>query len=140
MRLDFGFFNWQLVQSFILKGLIFSVELTLVAMIGGIALGTILALMRLSGRPGLRARACLLRATVFALAGNALLPQQHRGPILPSSPSPAEQSMKHPPSILAPPVTAIAALPPLTPPQPPGGTRRRRPRAGRGGPPGHPAS
>ena len=51
MRLDFGFFDWQLVQSFILKGLIFSVELTIVAMIGGIALGTILALMRLSGRP-----------------------------------------------------------------------------------------
>ena len=53
MRLDFGFFNWQLVQSFILKGLIFSVELTIVAMIGGIALGTLLALMRLSGKPWL---------------------------------------------------------------------------------------
>ncbi len=53
MRLDFGFFDWQLVQSFILKGLIFSVELTLVAMIGGIALGTVLALMRLSGKPWL---------------------------------------------------------------------------------------
>ena len=53
MRLDFAFFNWQLVQSFILKGLIFSVELTFVAMIGGIALGTILALMRLSGKPWL---------------------------------------------------------------------------------------
>ena len=53
MRLDFGFFDWQLVQSFILKGLIFSVELTIVAMIGGIALGTILALMRLSGKPWL---------------------------------------------------------------------------------------
>jgi glutamate/aspartate transport system permease protein len=53
MRLDFGFFNWQLVQSFIVKGLIFSVELTIVAMIGGIALGTLLALMRLSNRPWL---------------------------------------------------------------------------------------
>ena len=53
MNLDFGFFNWQLVQSFILKGLIFSVQLTIVAMIGGIALGTILALMRLSGKPWL---------------------------------------------------------------------------------------
>ena len=53
MRLDFGFFDWQLVQSFIIKGLIFSVELTLVAMIGGIALGTVLALMRLSGKPWL---------------------------------------------------------------------------------------
>ncbi|MEO5883544.1 MAG: amino acid ABC transporter permease [Caldimonas sp.] len=50
MNLDFGFFNWALVQSFVIKGLIFSVQLTLVAMVGGIALGTILALMRLSGK------------------------------------------------------------------------------------------
>jgi len=53
LNLDFGFFNWGLVQSFILKGLIFSFQLTIVAMIGGIALGTILALMRLSGKPWL---------------------------------------------------------------------------------------
>jgi glutamate/aspartate transport system permease protein len=51
MNLDFGFFNWTLIQSFVLKGLIFSVELTIVAMLGGIAIGTIIALMRLSGRP-----------------------------------------------------------------------------------------
>jgi glutamate/aspartate transport system permease protein len=51
--LDFGFFNWTLVQSFILKGLVFSVELTLIAMVGGIAIGTIVALMRLSGKPWL---------------------------------------------------------------------------------------
>ena len=50
MNLDFGFFNWQIVQSFILKGMAFSVQLTLIAMIGGIAIGTILALMRLSGK------------------------------------------------------------------------------------------
>ena len=53
LNLDFGFFNWALVQSFIIKGLIFSFQLTIVAMIGGIALGTILALMRLSGKPWL---------------------------------------------------------------------------------------
>ena len=53
LNLDFGFFNWALIQSFILKGLIFSFQLTIVAMIGGIALGTILALMRLSGKPWL---------------------------------------------------------------------------------------
>jgi glutamate/aspartate transport system permease protein len=53
VNLDFGFFNWQIVQSFILKGLAFSVQLTLVAMVGGIALGTVLALMRLSGKPWL---------------------------------------------------------------------------------------
>jgi glutamate/aspartate transport system permease protein len=53
VSLDFGFFNWALVQSFVLKGLIFSVELTIVAMLGGIAIGTIIALMRLSGKPWL---------------------------------------------------------------------------------------
>ena len=53
LNLDFGFFNWALIQSFILKGLMFSLQLTLVAMIGGIALGTMLALMRLSGKPWL---------------------------------------------------------------------------------------
>ena len=53
MNLDFGFFSWKLIQSFILKGLWFSVELTLVAMVGGIAIGTVLALMRLSGKPWL---------------------------------------------------------------------------------------
>lgn len=50
MNLDFSFLQWGVLKSFVLKGFIFSVELTLVAMIGGIALGTVLALMRLSGR------------------------------------------------------------------------------------------
>ena len=50
MNLDFAFLSWSVVSSFILKGLIFSVQLTVVAMIGGIALGTVLALMRLSGK------------------------------------------------------------------------------------------
>ena len=53
IRLDFAFFNWTLVQSFLIKGLVFSVELTVIAMLGGIALGTLLALMRLSARPWL---------------------------------------------------------------------------------------
>jgi glutamate/aspartate transport system permease protein len=48
--LDFSFFSWAVVQSFVLKGLSFSVVLTLVAMVGGILLGTALALMRLSGK------------------------------------------------------------------------------------------
>jgi glutamate/aspartate transport system permease protein len=51
--LDFSFFSWAVVQSFVLKGLSFSVVLTLVAMVGGILLGTALALMRLSGKPWL---------------------------------------------------------------------------------------
>ena len=50
MALDFGFLNWGVVGSFIAKGFWFSLQLTVIAMLGGIALGTILALMRLSGR------------------------------------------------------------------------------------------
>lgn len=50
MNLDFGLLSWDVVSGFILKGLVFSVQLTLIAMVGGIALGTVLALMRLSGK------------------------------------------------------------------------------------------
>lgn len=50
MNLDFAFLNWDVASSFIAKGLIFSFQLTIVAMLGGIALGTLLALMRLSGK------------------------------------------------------------------------------------------
>jgi glutamate/aspartate transport system permease protein len=53
MTLDFSFMNWGVIQSFVLKGLFFSIQLTLIAMIGGIFLGTVLALMRLSGKPWL---------------------------------------------------------------------------------------
>ncbi len=47
--LDFSFVSWSYVSNFIVKGLVFSIELTLIAMLGGIVLGTLLALMRLSG-------------------------------------------------------------------------------------------
>jgi glutamate/aspartate transport system permease protein len=50
LNLDFSFLNWDVVSGFILKGLVFSVQLTLIAMVGGIVLGTLLALMRLSGK------------------------------------------------------------------------------------------
>jgi glutamate/aspartate transport system permease protein len=50
MNLSFLFFDWNVVSSFILKGFFFSVQLTLFAMVGGIALGTAIALMRLSGK------------------------------------------------------------------------------------------
>lgn len=49
MQLDFSFFSWELVSNFVLKGLYFSLLLTLVATVGGVVLGTLLALMRLSG-------------------------------------------------------------------------------------------
>ena len=47
-NLDLSFFTWDLVSKFLVKGLLFSIELTLVAMVGGIFLGTVRALMRLS--------------------------------------------------------------------------------------------
>ena len=50
MTLDFSFLTGNVLASFVLKGLLFSVQLTFVAMVGGIVLGTLLALMRLSGR------------------------------------------------------------------------------------------
>jgi len=50
MNLDFAFLTPQVLSGYVLKGLAFSLQLTLVAMLGGIALGTVLALMRLSGR------------------------------------------------------------------------------------------
>ena len=50
MNLDLTFFSWAVVSSFLLKGLYFSVFLTVVATLGGIFFGTLLALMRLSGK------------------------------------------------------------------------------------------
>lgn len=49
LALDLSFFSWQLFTDFILKGLVFSIQLTVVAMVGGIVFGTLLAMMRLSG-------------------------------------------------------------------------------------------
>ncbi|MCY7370652.1 MAG: amino acid ABC transporter permease [Polaromonas sp.] len=47
--LDLAFFNWELISKFVIKGFFFSIQLTIVATIGGIIFGTLLALMRLSG-------------------------------------------------------------------------------------------
>ena len=53
MNLDFAFLTPQILSSYVLKGFIFSLQLTFLAMLGGIALGTVLALMRLSSKPWL---------------------------------------------------------------------------------------
>ncbi len=53
LNLDYSFFTSDVVSGFILKGLAFSFQLTFVARVGGIAIGTLLALMRLSGKPWL---------------------------------------------------------------------------------------
>ena len=49
MSLDFSFYNWQVISNFVLRGFYFSIALTIIATIGGVLLGTVLALMRLSG-------------------------------------------------------------------------------------------
>ena len=59
LNLDFSFYNWELISNFVLKGLYFSVTLTVVATLGGVLLGTVLALMRLSGKRWLAAPAVI---------------------------------------------------------------------------------
>lgn len=49
--MDLSFFSWELISKYVLGGLWFSLELTFIATLGGIAFGTVLALMRLSGKP-----------------------------------------------------------------------------------------
>ena len=48
--LDLSFVNWEIISKFVVNGFWFSVQLTIVATLGGIFFGTILALMRLSGK------------------------------------------------------------------------------------------
>ena len=52
-NLDLSFFSWQVLAPFVIKGFWFSIWLTIVATIGGIVFGTVLALMRLSGKTAL---------------------------------------------------------------------------------------
>ena len=59
LNLDFSFYNWDLITNFVLKGLYFSLMLTVVATIGGVLLGTVLALMRLSGQKWLEVPATI---------------------------------------------------------------------------------
>jgi glutamate/aspartate transport system permease protein len=50
MNLDFSFLTAAQLAQFVWGGLWFSLWLTALAMLGGVALGTVLAVMRLSGR------------------------------------------------------------------------------------------
>ncbi|MCW5222863.1 amino acid ABC transporter permease [Verminephrobacter aporrectodeae] len=59
MHLDLSFYNWDLITNFVLKGLYFSLELTFIATLGGVLFGTVLALMRLSGRKWLELPAAI---------------------------------------------------------------------------------
>jgi glutamate/aspartate transport system permease protein len=58
--LDLTFVNWEIISNFVVKGFWFSVQLTVIATLGGIFFGTILALMRLSGN-----RLLMIPATVY---------------------------------------------------------------------------
>jgi glutamate/aspartate transport system permease protein len=49
--LDFEFFRWDVFEPFVVKGLGYSVWLTIVATLGGIGFGTVLALVRMVGKP-----------------------------------------------------------------------------------------
>jgi glutamate/aspartate transport system permease protein len=57
MELDLSFFSMDLMRRYVLGGLWFSVQLTVVATLGGLLLGSGLALMRISGQPLLAAAA-----------------------------------------------------------------------------------
>jgi len=48
LNIDWSFFSWSLLTDFVLRGLWFSLALTVIATLGGIFFGTLLALMRLS--------------------------------------------------------------------------------------------
>ena len=50
MTFDFTFFSGSLLQTYVLHGFLFSLQLTVLATCGGIVVGTVLALMRLSQR------------------------------------------------------------------------------------------
>lgn len=51
MTLDLSFYDWDMIRRFVAQGLIFSLWLTVAATAGGVLFGTVLALMRLSGKP-----------------------------------------------------------------------------------------
>ena len=59
LDLDLSILSWDIIGRFVAKGFAFSLQLTLVAMSGGIVFGTLLALMRLSGRKWLDAPAAI---------------------------------------------------------------------------------
>ena len=60
LGLDLTFLSWDIISKFVLGGLWFSIKLTIIATLGGIFFGTLLALMRLSGK-----KALMLPATIY---------------------------------------------------------------------------
>jgi glutamate/aspartate transport system permease protein len=60
LGLDLTFLSWDIISKFVLGGFWFSIKLTIIATLGGIFFGTLLALMRLSGK-----QALMLPATIY---------------------------------------------------------------------------
>jgi glutamate/aspartate transport system permease protein len=58
--LDLSFFSWDLISKYVLNGFYFSIQLTLIATLGGIVFGTVLALMHLSGK-----KVLMIPATIY---------------------------------------------------------------------------
>jgi len=50
MSFDFSFYNTELLSAYLWRGFLFSLQLTVIATLGGLSLGSLLALMRLSGK------------------------------------------------------------------------------------------
>ncbi len=59
-ELDLSFVSWDIISKFVVNGFWFSVQLTIVSTLGGVFFGTLLALMRLSGKKSL-----MLSATIY---------------------------------------------------------------------------
>ncbi|MDR0214491.1 MAG: amino acid ABC transporter permease [Comamonas sp.] len=60
LHLDWSFFSWDLFSNYVWKGFKYSILLTVIATLGGIFFGTLLALMRLSGK-----KALIVPATIY---------------------------------------------------------------------------
>jgi glutamate/aspartate transport system permease protein len=67
MNLDYSWLTWDVIRAYVSSGFIFSLQLTLIAMVGGIALGTVLALMRLSGNKWLSVPATIYVDTLRSI-------------------------------------------------------------------------
>jgi glutamate/aspartate transport system permease protein len=67
MNLNFSFLSWEVIRAYVASGFIFSIQLTVIAMVGGIALGTVLALMRLSGKKWLEVPATIYVDTLRSI-------------------------------------------------------------------------
>jgi glutamate/aspartate transport system permease protein len=50
MNIDLSFYTLEMIRQYVLNGFLFSLQLTVIGTIGGIFFGTLLALMRLSGK------------------------------------------------------------------------------------------